>query len=108
MSTITDTDSTGWSATNYNSTASFVYSAAFTSPILDLLNVRPGEHVIDFGCGSGEIALEIQRRVGDNGNVVGVDFSESMVSQSLSRTCIYEHANRRDSSASLDAPSCWF
>lgn len=74
-------DSSGWSASVYNQNAPFVYSPAFTSPVLDLLAAQPGERIIDFGCGSGEIALELKgvAEQGDGGLVVGVDFSESMV-----------------------------
>lgn len=73
-----------WSAALYNQTASFVYSRAFTSPVLELLNPQPGERIIDVGCGSGELSLQIQHIVregerGHGGIVVGVDSSESMV-----------------------------
>ena len=73
-------DSSGWSASLYNKTASFVYSASSTQPVLDLLAAKSGERIIDFGCGSGEVTLELERQVGDTGLVVGVDYSESMVS----------------------------
>ncbi|KAF8654620.1 hypothetical protein AX16_003531 [Volvariella volvacea WC 439] len=78
-----DLDASGWSATLYNRVASFVYSQAYTSPILNLLSPKPGERIIDFGCGSGEVSLEIERAVQQKkgGTVVGLDFSESMVSK---------------------------
>jgi len=74
-------DSSGWPASLYNQNAPFVYSSAFISPVLDLLAAQPGERIIDFGCGSGEITLELKKvaEQGDGGLVVGVDFSESMV-----------------------------
>ncbi|TFK48624.1 S-adenosyl-L-methionine-dependent methyltransferase [Heliocybe sulcata] len=71
-----------WSASAYNQTASFVYSSAFTSPVLSLLDAKPGEKIIDFGCGSGEVTLEIEEVVRqDGGMVLGVDSSESMIDQ---------------------------
>lgn len=75
-------DSSGWSAALYNKTASFVYSPTFTAPILELLSPQPGEQIIDFGCGSGEVTFEIEKIVKqrESGVIVGVDFSESMVS----------------------------
>jgi ubiquinone/menaquinone biosynthesis C-methylase UbiE len=74
-------DSSGWSASQYNKTASFVYSGAFTAPVLELLNAQPGERILDVGCGSGEVTLLLQKIVEqkEGGMVVGTDFSESMV-----------------------------
>lgn len=68
-----------WSASEYNNIASFVYSAEYTAPILTLLDPRPGEKIIDFGCGSGDVTLEISKVVTDAGLVVGIDSSQSMV-----------------------------
>jgi ubiquinone/menaquinone biosynthesis C-methylase UbiE len=81
MPTTNSAAASGWSASLYNKHASFVYSPAFTSPVLGLLAAQPGERIIDFGCGSGEVTLELKKRVEEapGGVVVGVDFSESMV-----------------------------
>ena len=75
-------DSSGWSASLYNKHTPFVYSPAFTAPVLELLSAQPGERIIDFGCGSGEVTLEIKKLVdgATGGLVVGLDFSESMAS----------------------------
>ncbi|THH28031.1 hypothetical protein EUX98_g6158 [Antrodiella citrinella] len=70
-----------WSAQDYNTHASFVYSQTYASPVLTLLSPRPGEKIYDFGCGSGELSVQLARVVGDDGIVVGVDASESMISQ---------------------------
>ena len=40
---------------------------------------QPGERIVDFGCGSGELTLELKMAVGSDGRVVGVDSSSSMV-----------------------------
>ncbi|KAG5648389.1 hypothetical protein DXG03_004963 [Asterophora parasitica] len=76
-------DASGWSASLYNKSVPFVYSADFTAPVLELLAAQPGERIIDFGCGSGEVTLELQKIVGraPGGVVVGVDFSESMIAK---------------------------
>lgn len=75
-------DATGWSASLYNKNASFVYSSPFVAPVLALLNAQPGEQILDLGCGSGEVSLDIERVVCQRpeGLLVGVDYSESMVS----------------------------
>ncbi|KAH9922658.1 cyclopropane-fatty-acyl-phospholipid synthase [Fomitopsis serialis] len=58
-----------WSAANYQKTASFVFSNEFTAPVLTLLDAKPGERIIDVGCGSGEVTLQIQQLVGETGVV---------------------------------------
>ncbi|KAJ7505574.1 S-adenosyl-L-methionine-dependent methyltransferase [Mycena galericulata] len=74
-------DAQGWSASLYNKSAAFVYSPAYTSAVLDLLAAKPGEKIIDLGCGSGEVTVIIEKIVkqAPGGLVVGVDFSESMI-----------------------------
>ena len=68
----------------YNKT---IYSTSFTAPVLELLGLlgaKPGESIFDFGCGSGEVTLQIMEAVGRDGLVVGVDSSENMVSYGCS------------------------
>ena len=67
------------SAREYNTTASFVYSPAYTSAVLTLLAPRPGERILDVGCGTGELTLQLQAAVGESGAVWGMDASEAMV-----------------------------
>ncbi|KAJ7718129.1 S-adenosyl-L-methionine-dependent methyltransferase [Mycena maculata] len=85
-------DAQGWSASLYNKTAAFVYSPAYTSAVLDLLAAKPGEKIIDLGCGSGEVTLvldEIVKRA-PGGLVVAVDYSESMIEKA--KAAGLEHA----------------
>lgn len=74
-------DKDGWSAQKYNKTADFVYSKAYTSPTFDLLAAKEGEKIADFGCGTGELTLQLAALVGDAGRVVGYDASANMVEQ---------------------------
>jgi SAM-dependent methyltransferase len=46
---------------------------------LALVDVRPGDTVLDIGCGGGLDALLAGRRVGPDGRVVGVDLTSEMV-----------------------------
>lgn len=42
-------------------------------------NARPGERVLDIGCGSGTSTFVLAKQVGPTGQVVGVDISEQLV-----------------------------
>jgi demethylmenaquinone methyltransferase/2-methoxy-6-polyprenyl-1,4-benzoquinol methylase len=45
----------------------------------DLAEVEVGDRVLDVACGTGDLALELARRVGETGEVVGCDFSGEML-----------------------------
>jgi demethylmenaquinone methyltransferase/2-methoxy-6-polyprenyl-1,4-benzoquinol methylase len=45
----------------------------------DLAEVGPGDRVLDVATGTGDLALELARRVGPDGAVVASDFSEEML-----------------------------
>jgi SAM-dependent methyltransferase len=75
-------NSSGWSASLYNKNASFVYSASYTNAMLQLLDAKPRERIFEFGCGNGEVTLQIAEIVGSDGLVIGVDLGESIVSHS--------------------------
>jgi demethylmenaquinone methyltransferase/2-methoxy-6-polyprenyl-1,4-benzoquinol methylase len=45
----------------------------------DLAGLAPGDAALDVATGTGDLALELARRVGPGGRVVGCDFSEEML-----------------------------
>lgn len=73
------TNLTNHKPSNYSAHASFVYSAKYTNAVLTLLDAKPGEKIIDLGCGTGELTRTIKEMVGEGGEVVGVDSSQAMV-----------------------------
>eukprot|EP01134_Creolimax_fragrantissima_P001825 CFRG1825T1 len=65
---------------NFDSAEHYVRVAGFVSdlgmPVLDVLQAKPGEKILDLGAGAGDLALKIR----DMGcDVVGVDKSQAMV-----------------------------
>src|SRR5271169_2485771 len=47
----------------------------------DLARVGPGARVLDVATGTGDLAIELARRVAPGGEVVGSDFSEAMLAR---------------------------
>jgi demethylmenaquinone methyltransferase / 2-methoxy-6-polyprenyl-1,4-benzoquinol methylase len=65
----------------------------------DLASLGPGDTAIDVCCGTADLALELKRRVGDSGSVVGIDFSPRMLELAREkasregRSVLFEHGN---------------
>ena len=69
--------------------------AALTKELLDLAAPQPGERVLDIGCGPGTTVLELAKRVGSGGHVLGADVSEASVARARARiaTAGLQHAD---------------
>jgi SAM-dependent methyltransferase len=74
------------------------------------LAAAEGERVLDVGCGLGETTLELGRRVGDRGAVLGVDVSTPMLARAheLSRASglanvAFEHADAQTATLAVAA-----
>ena len=55
--------------------------APVSNVLLDRARVGEGMRVIDVGCGCGATTLELARRVGSSGSVLGVDISAPMLAR---------------------------
>jgi demethylmenaquinone methyltransferase/2-methoxy-6-polyprenyl-1,4-benzoquinol methylase len=51
----------------------------------DLAELRPGGRALDVATGTGDLAIELARRVGPEGDVVGSDFSEGMLDRARAK-----------------------
>src|SRR3712207_1816549 len=61
----------------------------------DLARIGPGDRVLDVATGTGDLAIELKRRVGVQGDVVGSDFSEGMLELARAKAddVRFEHGN---------------
>ncbi len=59
-----------------------------TAPIMEALELSPGDRVLDVACGGGKTTVAAGRAVGPTGYVTGVDISEGMIA--LAKTRIKE------------------
>jgi demethylmenaquinone methyltransferase / 2-methoxy-6-polyprenyl-1,4-benzoquinol methylase len=51
----------------------------------DLARVGPGSRVLDVATGTGDLAIELARRVSPGGEVVGSDFAEAMLARARAK-----------------------
>jgi len=65
-----------WNAEKYRKHAGFISDLA--SPVVELLNLKEGEKILDLGCGDGILGLEIAKYKAE---VIGMDLSENMVAK---------------------------
>ncbi len=67
----------------FNRLTSFGLDGYWRSKALKPL--KTGMRVLDLGCGTGDLSLEVAKRLQGNGEVVGLDFSENMLA--VARQC---------------------
>jgi SAM-dependent methyltransferase len=53
--------------------------SGWAGPVADAAAIRTGDKVLDVGCGTGVLAREALGRVGQEGQVVGLDLNEGML-----------------------------
>jgi ubiquinone/menaquinone biosynthesis C-methylase UbiE len=69
-----------------DSVSALEFIQAYKNQTYNLMKVEEGHCVLDIGCGSGDDALKLVEMVGANGRVVGIDYSEVMISEAQKRT----------------------
>lgn len=58
---------------------------AVTDVMVEMLQLKPGEKVLDLACGAGEPALTLAPKVSPGGRVLGLDLSAAMVEATRAR-----------------------
>ena len=83
---------------------------SFRGQLLDLAGPRPGETVLDIGCGTGSLALMAKEAVGSTGLVCGVDASAEMISwaRQKARRLGVEADFQRAAAQALPYPDAFF
>jgi demethylmenaquinone methyltransferase/2-methoxy-6-polyprenyl-1,4-benzoquinol methylase len=67
----------------------------------DLAGLVPGQRALDVATGTGDLALELARRVAPSGSVVGADFSERMLELARDKAAAERTASRVPADVSL-------
>ncbi|WP_150266884.1 class I SAM-dependent methyltransferase [Paenibacillus tepidiphilus] len=91
-----------WSAGTYDADMAFV--SGFGQSLIDLLNPQPGEQIIDYGCGTGDLAAAIAER---GAAVTGIDASPEMLAAARAKypdlTWVLADGQRYRAAAPADA-----
>lgn len=61
----------------------------------DLAHIGAGSHVLDVATGTGDLAIELARRVSPTGEVVGSDFAEGMLDRARAKAARSDPRNVR-------------
>jgi ubiquinone/menaquinone biosynthesis C-methylase UbiE len=70
----------------------------------DLLELRPGDHIVDVGCGPALDAGDLSSIIGPDGELVGVDASETMIAAARRYASALEAKTRFEVASAYELP----
>jgi demethylmenaquinone methyltransferase/2-methoxy-6-polyprenyl-1,4-benzoquinol methylase len=76
--------------------------ARYREMVVDVLPLRPGDTVIDAGCGTGLCFAAVQERIGPEGVLIGVDAAPDMIELAAERVATAGWSNVVLTCASLE------
>ncbi|QJD96905.1 methyltransferase domain-containing protein [Mucilaginibacter robiniae] len=88
-----------WNAELYDDKHAFVFQ--FGENVLELLNAKPGERILDIGCGTGYLTQQIQSQ---GAEVQGTDYSPEMIAQAKANYPNVDFAVTDASNFKVDEP----
>jgi ubiquinone/menaquinone biosynthesis C-methylase UbiE len=65
---------------------SLPFYKAYKEKTFDLLSIRTGASLLEVGCGTGEDAIALAKRVGLTGKVVGIDRGRGMIERAIAES----------------------
>jgi trans-aconitate methyltransferase len=80
-----------WDAQRYQSQHSYVFKHG--EGLVDLLDPKPGERILDLGCGAGQLTAKIAAA---GATVIGLDLSPDMIAQARANYPQDRNASRTD------------
>jgi demethylmenaquinone methyltransferase/2-methoxy-6-polyprenyl-1,4-benzoquinol methylase len=66
-------------ANNWEKSSSSAEELSRIDAVIDLFGLKEGETVLDAGCGSGRLTPFLLNKMGQNGHLYGIDFSQEML-----------------------------
>jgi demethylmenaquinone methyltransferase / 2-methoxy-6-polyprenyl-1,4-benzoquinol methylase len=86
-----------------NSIISFQQHKLWRNDVMKRMNVKRGNQTLDVCCGTGDWTMALAKQVGTEGKVIGIDFSENMLSVGIKkklagkvRQVEFQHGNAMD------------
>lgn len=72
---------------------------SYKQRFLDVFDVRPGQVVLDMGCGPGTDLVQLADAVGEHGSVIGIDHDPAMIELAGRRTAGHRNIDVRHGDA---------